>query len=101
MGFKAQHGPLGFCAGRVDDDSGHESEPLGPGAKQDSLWPCNSGPGNPEQGNCSYPLGQSVVGLIYVDPHGPMGVPDPKGSAGASLRSCRYFSAALTPGGGR
>jgi len=70
----------GFCAGRVDDDDGHESLPLGPGAVQESLWPCG-GPGNPLNGSCQYPLGQSVVGLIYVNPGGPMGVPDPKGSA--------------------
>lgn len=77
----------GFCAGRVDDDNGHESLPLGPGAVQESLWPCG-GPGNPLNGSCQSPLGQSVVGLIYVDPHGPMGVPDPGESSGLGGDVC-------------
>jgi catalase (peroxidase I) len=70
----------GFCAGRVDDDNGRESEPLGPGAKQESLWPCG-GPGNPNNGSCAFPLGANTVGLIYVNPEGPLGVPDPVASA--------------------
>ena len=59
----------GFCAGRVDDDDARESLPLGPGAEQESLWPCG-GPGNPSNGSCPSPLGASTVGLIYVNPEG-------------------------------
>jgi len=61
-----------FCVGRVDDSNGTNSLPLGPGPKAP---PC------PVQGNCSRPLGTSTIGLIYVNPEGFMGQPDPKRSS--------------------
>ena len=81
--IESMGGPwAGFCAGRIDDDDGYDSVPLGPSAEQELLRPCG-GLGQPAQpnGNCSAPLGASVIGLIYVDPHGPMGVADPAASA--------------------
>ena len=48
---------------------------LGPSDDQDALYPC------PVNGECEAPLGSSTIGLIYLNPAGPMGVPDPAGSA--------------------
>lgn len=57
-----------MCFGREDQTDGTASLPLN--------VPCT-----PEvNGNCSDPYGATTVGLIYVNPEGPMGIPDPVGS---------------------
>lgn len=55
-----------MCFGRVDEVDGSASMVLNN--------PC------PEQGKCGEPWGATTVGLIYVNPEGPMGVPNPVGS---------------------
>lgn len=63
-------GPIvGFCGGRIDDDTGFWSERLGPNAEQEAVEPCDvaSTPG----GICEF--GGSIhPGLIYVNPEGPL-----------------------------
>jgi catalase (peroxidase I) len=71
-----------FCFGRLDEPDGNRSLPLGPGPLQEEVAPC----AGPEQGACQdrpneTALASVQVGLIYVNPEGPMGVPDPAGSA--------------------
>ena len=53
------------CAGRIDNTNGSLS---------DAIWDeshCNI------NGNCSAPMGASTLGLIYVNPTGYLGNPDP------------------------
>lgn len=61
-----------ICAGRIDSADGSDSFVLGPGPE---AAPC------PQDGNCSSPLGSVSIGLIYVNPAGFLGNPDPVRSA--------------------
>lgn len=64
-----------MCFGRVDEPNGTKSDPLN--------TPCTV------DGKCMDDNGEwgvTTVGLIYVNPEGPMGVPEPSGSV-ADIRS--------------
>ena len=68
-----------ICAGRIDEYDGTNSNTLGEGGE-----PLTANPPCYDQGNCNKDnnfAGTSSVGLIYVNPEGVNGIPDPKQSA--------------------
>lgn len=76
VAIKAMGGPvLGFCAGRMDVQDNTQTLLLGPTPEQDKFAHCEV------DGACPFPLAQNTLGLIYVNPGGPMGNADPKGAA--------------------
>lgn len=70
---------IGFCGGRIDEDDGSASLKLGPSEAQESVAFCEV------NGLCDFPLGPTTVGLIYVNPAGPLENNDPA-SAVADIR---------------
>lgn len=76
VAIKSMGGPaLGFCAGRMDVVDNSQTVALGPSPEQEKFGQCEV------NGKCPFPLGQNTLGLIYVNPEGPMGEPDPVGAA--------------------
>ena len=68
------------CAGRIDDNSGEASEVLGFNNQPLSADPpCTAGQGDCVEDNDV--IGAVRVGLIYVNPEGVNGVPEPSASA--------------------
>jgi catalase (peroxidase I) len=82
--IESMGGPvLGFCGGRVDDADGNFSLILGPSDKQEELTPCQS---IGMQGQCGSPLGPTTMGLIYVNPEGPVTAPGDPVASGIDVR---------------
>ena len=73
MGFET----FGFAGGREDAFQADESVDWGPEEEMETTSPERFD----EEGNLEDPLGNSVMGLIYVNPEGPHGEPDLEGSA--------------------
>ena len=69
-GILQGNGPVTqVCAGRIDNTDGSLSDPLSDATECEQI------------GNCDLPLGTSTPGLIYVDPTGFLGNPDPAKTA--------------------
>eukprot|EP00929_Paragymnodinium_shiwhaense_P087977 TRINITY_DN4816_c0_g1_i1.p1 TRINITY_DN4816_c0_g1~~TRINITY_DN4816_c0_g1_i1.p1 ORF type:complete len:415 (-),score=86.19 TRINITY_DN4816_c0_g1_i1:286-1530(-) len=65
--IQSMGGPVkDVCMGRVDSPDGTESLDLGPSPEQEKVAPCEV------QGHCKKPLGSTTVGLIYLNPEGPV-----------------------------
>jgi catalase-peroxidase len=73
MGFET----FGFAGGREDDYAPDESVDWGPEEEFEASSPERFD----EDGELVAPLGNTVMGLIYVNPEGPDGEPDVEGSA--------------------
>ncbi|MFW6383855.1 MAG: catalase/peroxidase HPI [Halodesulfurarchaeum sp.] len=73
MGFET----FGFAGGREDDYMPDEAVDWGP----EEQWETTSEERFDEDGSLKGPLGNTVMGLIYVNPEGPNGEPDPEKSA--------------------
>ncbi|WP_424002419.1 catalase/peroxidase HPI [Haloarcula salina] len=73
MGFET----FGFAGGREDDFKGDDAVDWGP----EDEWETMSPERFDEDGDLKEPLGNTVMGLIYVNPEGPNGEPDVEGSA--------------------
>jgi catalase-peroxidase len=73
MGFET----FGFAGGRKDDFRPDDAVDWGP----EDEWEASSGERFDEDGSLEDPLGNTVMGLIYVNPEGPDGEPDVEGSA--------------------
>src|SRR6056297_244322 len=73
MGFET----FGFAGGREDDYTPDDAVDWGP----EDEWEVTSPDRFDEEGNLKEPLGNTVMGLIYVNPEGPNGEPDLEGSA--------------------
>ncbi|MDZ7688321.1 MAG: catalase/peroxidase HPI [Halobacteriales archaeon] len=71
MGFET----FGFAGGREDDFAPDDSADWGPEDKMEASERFD------EEGELEDPLGATVMGLIYVNPEGPDGQPDPEASA--------------------
>jgi catalase-peroxidase len=71
MGFET----FGFAGGREDDYEPDESVDWGPEDEMEASERFD------EDGSLQNPLGATVMGLIYVNPEGPDGNPDPEASA--------------------
>jgi catalase-peroxidase len=73
MGFET----FGFAGGREDDYKGDDAVDWGPEDEFEEM----SQERFDENGELKEPLGNTVMGLIYVNPEGPDGEPDTEGSA--------------------
>jgi catalase (peroxidase I) len=81
--------PTGFCGGRIDDPDGSNSLILGPSAEQEAISRCLSFDPS-QQGLCNLvegsAIGPTTIGLIYVNPSGPVDDPDNPVAAGPDIR---------------